>query len=74
MKKPLSVEDGFRFVRLSLALHPDRLGEGIVSESEVARRYRDRLPSFQERWGALEREVGRRVTVDEAWEAIGAVK
>lgn len=73
-KKPLSVEDGFRFVRLTMMLHPDQLGEGIVSEAEVARRYAKRKPVFRERWGALEAEVGRRVTEDEAWAACGAVK
>lgn len=74
MKKSLSAKDGFRFVRLSQMLHPDKLGEGVVPEDEVARRYRERRPAFLERWRALEAEVGRTVSRKEAWEAIGAVE
>jgi len=69
-RPPLSVEDGFRFIRVLMSIHPDRLGEGVVPEAEVAQRYRNRLPRFKERWAFLEAEVGRRVSVDDAWDAV----
>jgi stress response protein YsnF len=70
-KMPLSAADAFRFARLTMMLHPDQLGEGIVSEAEVARRYAKRVLVFRERWEALEVEVGRKVTEEEAWSAVG---